>query len=1690
MNYDQNLRCSFGSREVPAIYVSSTQLICNTPFSDVVNKKMPFAVTFNFQQKTGQDVNYVYYETPQIFALEPGRGPDSGGTVIRLFGQNYNPFIDLPDFYERNKARCRFDGSDEGFGVVLSSTYIQCTVPPARGKEKRIPEISLNGQDWEKNPDVAFYYYHPPFITNVDPDNISPLGGTECNVTGTNFVNTGTVNCKFADVVTKGKYISDTEVKCYSPPIEKPGKVPLRVSFLDDEYSDPFPLNCFDTPVLESIEPKTGPEEGFTQLKCKGKKFPVGSSNSIKCLFNKTILTDATVMDGETLYCHTPSVLNKNGINEKSVKEYPVDLTMDNGRTPSKVTQKFQYYKKHTIESIQPHIGPIEGKTKVKIGGKDFSNLPNNKIAVRFGTYDAKILKVEPNAITVEAPEAKITGPVYVQVSFNGQQFDETNHNEKNQYIYHKYPIVSSIETPLGPTKSQNDMVLHGANFAKAYDTPQDAKDQLTPKDYDTIYYRFREPNTNQIVGEVGETKPLDNQVLVLRSPKVDKPKNIEFELSYNNQDFKKYDGLKYEFYELPSIKKISPQYAPLKGAEEQKLKVTLDKYLAQTEADKNFDCKYKSTTAEFIVPGKYTESNTVTCDIPKVRNPEAYTVEISPKGKDTYTNNGHTFTFYDPFVLRVEPQIISAKGNTPLDIYGYGFANTTDLKVLFGAQNEEEGLGINCNGRQCTQDATFIDSQHLRTVSKPRRQIKVNSTGEDLQNEKFPVEVSVYGDDFTHNGVPIFYFDEPEIITDLDNLADENIFTPEEIEKIKPALIKSIPANTETFIPIPMDSSKIKNSYDQIKQFFNFTCKYQMVETGAESIQHGVLASFPYDSGKNNLFLCETPNWEETGKSRIYVSLNGKDFTPGFYQIEFTDPLKIYQMQPLCGPIEGHSEVEFLGTGFRDEDNFYFKWGPQTVVPMKDKFLFQDANEAEKNALGFSNSKIPLKKMKVYSPPALVENNTTGGPSTISIDKVNMLPLNDLLKDYNLNSFKNQKFEYFYYPQVYVETYSPNLADAAEPSPITVVGAFFQDKPEYKVKPICKFGDIEVEGTLKSNVRMTCLTPEYPVPNAVVPLTVSLNGKDFVKTDKDFTFFSMIKDAKFGTINPKSGPSTGGTRVTIPSGSLNTMPAGTPLTCRFDAYDDQDLKKDSPGFIEEGVDGTNQIICNTPGGWTKPTKTRVLINLGGSFVRTGSDFFFHKIDEITPCAGPNIGGGKVRLNGGGVLKPNETQLTFDGETFDAQGATGDDIEFPLPRSKRGKYVGPVDLGVSMQGEDKIDLKDGFYYYEQPTVTSFYPTSGPAKGKGKISVTGKNFREDFKGAVPSCKIGNYYGEGKVINNDEMVCTFKQLPAVRTKPGEKVENATGYDFSISLNNDSFVPPQNGEKFKGYSVNYVQPASGPISGGTLITVHGYGFTKSDNIRCRFGTSGWFSITEATYIDSNTITCFSPTDFTIPKEGQLPFSVPFSVAFSEDEFDPWTETSHFFTFYESPKLIRNEPKEGKASETKAIDVDTEDTETYSEPVCLIKEENYDVIGDDKSHKKGERIEYQPIKCKFGRFGTTEGTYINKTRVICYTPPIKNPDDIGYEKVDIEVALNGQDFIKGSDVTYTFIGEGAGKMIWVYILMILFIAILAVLLVALASSFWNRIGVSPKEGEGSQVRNKKIKYLITENMIPEENL
>ena len=83
---------------------------------------------------------------------------------------------------------------------------------------------------------------------------------------------------------------------------------------------------------------------------------------------------------------------------------------------------------------------------------------------------------------------------------------------------------------------------------------------------------------------------------------------------------------------------------------------------------------------------------------------------------------------------------------------------------------------------------------------------------------------------------------------------------------------------------------------------------------------------------------------------------------------------------------------------------------------------------------------------------------------------------------------------------------------------------------------------------------------------------------------------------------------------------------------------------------------------------------------------------------------------------------------------------------------------------------------------------------------------------------------------------------------------------------------------------------------------------------------------------------------------------------------------------------------------------------------------EEGQELSTEDIESRQG----LSSIKCKFGRFGESNGVFIDQTKVKCTTPPIDDsPDSIYRETVTVSVAMNGQDFQEdASDVEYTFVG------------------------------------------------------------------
>ena len=123
------------------------------------------------------------------------------------------------------------------------------------------------------------------------------------------------------------------------------------------------------------------------------------------------------------------------------------------------------------------------------------------------------------------------------------------------------------------------------------------------------------------------------------------------------------------------------------------------------------------------------------------------------------------------------------------------------------------------------------------------------------------------------------------------------------------------------------------------------------------------------------------------------------------------------------------------------------------------------------------------------------------------------------------------------------------------------------------------------------------------------------------------------------------------------------------------------------------------------------------------------------------------------------------------------------------------------------------------------------------------------------------------------------------------------------------------------------------------------------------------------------------------------------PFSIAFQEDIYYPYTEGSWNFRLYNQPELIGATPNVVSAGKINKIYVRANPSKGFFEPPPP--------PGDDYNNENW-------IRCKFGYLGSNPAVYINKTTMLCVTPVIHDPSDLPAEglDIDIQVAMNGVDY------------------------------------------------------------------------------
>jgi len=160
----------------------------------------------------------------------------------------------------------------------------------------------------------------------------------------------------------------------------------------------------------------------------------------------------------------------------------------------------------------------------------------------------------------------------------------------------------------------------------------------------------------------------------------------------------------------------------------------------------------------------------------------------------------------------------------------------------------------------------------------------------------------------------------------------------------------------------------------------------------------------------------------------------------------------------------------------------------------------------------------------------------------------------------------------------------------------------------------------------------------------------------------------------------------------------------------------------------------------------------------------------------------------------------------------------------------------------------------------------------------------------------------------------------------------VEQGESLQVSAALNSYSWAPSE--FSYQPYGLTGIYPNSGPVGGDTNILVTGKGFDNDlkDDARCKFGTDDNYAIVSAQVLDNEHLICKAPSEeISLPDGVEQDLSLPFSIAFQEDIYYPYTEGAQKFHLYNAPILTELDPIEAQVGKLQEVYISADESQGF---------------------------------------------------------------------------------------------------------------------------------------------------------------
>jgi hypothetical protein len=322
-------------------------------------------------------------------------------------------------------------------------------------------------------------------------------------------------------------------------------------------------------------------------------------------------------------------------------------------------------------------------------------------------------------------------------------------------------------------------------------------------------------------------------------------------------------------------------------------------------------------------------------------------------------------------------------------------------------------------------------------------------------------------------------------------------------------------------------------------------------------------------------------------------------------------------------------------------------------------------------------------------------------------------------------------------------------------------------------------------------------------------------------------------------SIAPSTGPSTGGTAVTIKginfTGATAVNFGSTVLPAGGGFWTLTDPGTITMASTPAGTVGPANVTVTTPGGTSGP----VVFNYTTPVP---------VVQLVTPAQGLTFGNTSVTISGANFS--GATSVTFG--NIAATGVTVNSTGTSITAITPAHAAGVVDVVVTTSGGPSTG-GTGLYTYvppAQPTVTSVTPSNGTIAGGSAVTINGTNFVQgqtsvSFGGQQATSVVVN--GTGTAITALTPAHAFGAVDVLVTTPGFSA-TGTGFYTYIVLPPDTPPPP---------TVTGISPGTGTTLGGTSVIISGTNFTGTPQV-----TIGGIPATGVTVVTVANVTTIKAT------------------------------------------------------------------------------------------------------------------------------------------------------------------------------------------------------------------------------------